>query len=80
MYMFQVRYVLLMFLSYPLALTLRHVLHPRHTPLYFRYVFSLTMGMAMGLLCFGWQQMATLVSIILVCYALLYLSPVYTQR
>lgn len=68
-------------MSYPVALVFRHVLHPDHTPLMVRYVFSYSMGMLMGLLCFGWEQMALLMMIVMVSYLLLVLvPPQYTQR
>lgn len=62
-----------------MALVLRHLLHPNHTPLFVRYVFALVLGMLVGLLCFGWQQMAILFFIIVVSYILLYVPPAYTQ-
>ena len=50
----QVRYIALLILSYPLAFILRHGLHPGHTSSAVRHGFSLTVGVAMGLLCFQW--------------------------
>ena len=77
----QVRYILLMLFGYPLALVLRHALHPSHTPLHFRYIYSLSMGLVMGFLCFHWQQMAVLVLVVLVSYLLLHLiPPTHTHR
>ena len=64
-----------MFMSYPLALILRYGLHPDYTPLVIRYVYSLVMGVVIGLMCFGWEQMAVLFLIILVSYLLLILLP-----
>lgn len=64
-----------MLLSYPLALILRFLLHPNHTPLVVRYLYSLVMGLVLGLLCFGWQQITILLSIISISYLLLLLIP-----
>lgn len=77
----QIRYIVLMFASYPLALILRYALHPDHTPLYVRHLYSLLVGVVMGLFCFGWGQMGILFFIIGVSYLMLiYLPPAYTQR
>ena len=46
--------MILLFASYPLALIFRHGLHPSHTSLAIRHAFSLTTGMAVGIVCFGW--------------------------
>lgn len=64
-----------MFLSYPLALVLRYVLHPDHTPLMVRYAYSMLMGMLFGLTCFGWEQMGILFLIITISYFLLLVVP-----
>lgn len=71
----QIRYVLLLLLSFPLALILRFLLHPDHTPLYVRHVYSMTMGWVLGLLCFGWEQMLILLFVIAVSYVLLLVVP-----
>lgn len=66
--------------GYPMALVLRHLLHPNHTPLLVRYVFALLLGVLVGLLCFGLQQMVILFFIIVVSYILLrFVPPAYTQ-
>ena len=51
--MLQARYIILMFLSYPLAYVFRYALHPSHTSLITRHIFSLSFGLLYGFLCFG---------------------------
>jgi hypothetical protein len=73
--------VVLLILGYPLSLILRHALHPGHTSLFIRHLYSLSMGLVMGFLCFGWQQMALLIFIVLISYLFLHLIPPnYTHR
>lgn len=71
----------LMFMSYPLALILRYALHPGHTPLVVRYMYSVSMGILIGLACFGWEQMGILFGVTIVSYLLLvFIPPRYTQQ
>jgi hypothetical protein len=71
----QIRYMVLMFSSYPLALVFRFALHPNHTPVILRYAFSVVMGILIGLACFGWDQMCILFGVIVVSYLILLLVP-----
>ncbi|XP_064382586.1 lysophospholipid acyltransferase 2-like [Halichondria panicea] len=76
----QIRYVILLFLSYPLAYVFRYALHPSHTSLITRHIFSLSFGLLYGFLCFG-SQMIVLFAIIGVCCAMLqYLPATVVQR
>ena len=76
----QVRYIVLLFLSYPLAYILRHSLHPSRTSLTVRYVYSLTIGLYFGFSCFG-AQMLILFGIVGISYLiLLILPPTVIQR
>ena len=76
----QVRYLVLIFLSYPLAYIFRYVLHPSHTSLTTRYVYSMSLGLVMGFMCFGWQ-MFILFGVVGVSYIfLLVLPPNVVQR
>ena len=77
----QVRYIVLLFLSFPLAFILRHLLHPsRGTPLTVRYVYSLALGLYFGCSCFG-VQMLILFGITGVSYLMLiFLPPTVVQR
>lgn len=70
----QIRYIVLLFLSYPLAYILRHPLHPSHTSLTVRYVYSLTIGLYFGFSCFG-VQMLILFGIVGVSFLILLLLP-----
>ena len=70
----QVRYIILLFLSFPLAYILRHTLHPSRTSLTVRYVYSLSFGLYFGFSCFG-VQMAILFGIVGVSYLMLLLVP-----
>lgn len=64
-----------------MALILCQVLHPDRTPFSVRYLYSIAMGMTLGLFCFGWRQMGILLAIIVVSYLLITLvPPQYTQR
>ena len=73
--------MVLMTLSLPMALIFLTVLHPDRTPVWLRYVYSITMGAVLGLFCFGWQQMAVLLAIIAVSYLLIvFIPPQHTQR
>ncbi|XP_064382585.1 lysophospholipid acyltransferase 6-like [Halichondria panicea] len=77
----QVRYVILLFVSYPLAYVFRYALHPSHTSLITRHIFSLSFGLLYGFLCFTHSQMIVLFAIIGVCYAMLqYLPATVVQR
>ena len=76
----QIRYIILLFLSYPLAYILRHPLHPSRTSLTLRYVYSLSIGLYFGFSCFG-VQMVILFGIATVAYLmLLFLPPTVVQR
>ena len=76
----QVRYIVLLFLSFPLAFILRHLLHPSRTPLAVRYVYSLALGLYFGYSCFG-VQMLILFGITGVSYLMLiFLPPTIVQR
>ncbi|XP_064382584.1 lysophospholipid acyltransferase 6-like [Halichondria panicea] len=76
----QTRYITLLLLSYPLAYVFRYALHPSHTSLITRHIFSLSFGLLFGFLCFG-SQMIVLFAIIGVCYAMLqYLPATVVQR
>jgi len=50
----QIRYITLLFLSFPVAWVMRYALHPSHTSVKTRHVFSAGVGIAMGTICFGW--------------------------
>jgi len=50
----QVRYITLLFLCYPVAWIFRYALHPSYTRVATRHVFSAAVGIAMGVMCFGW--------------------------
>ena len=77
---YQVRYIILLFLSFPLAFILRHLLHPSRTPLTVRYVYSLALGLYFGCSCFG-MQMLILFGIVGVSYLMLiFLPPTVVQR
>ena len=52
----QVRYITLLFLCYPVAWVFRYALHPSHTRVATRHVFSAAVGIAMGVMCFGWWE------------------------
>ena len=41
-------------MGYPLALVLRHILHPSWTPLHVRHLFSSLSGLTLATLCYGW--------------------------
>lgn len=53
----QVRYVLLLVLSYPIAFIFYRLLTPKNTSVTTRHVFSAAVGVAMGFICFGWQML-----------------------
>ena len=75
------RYIVMLLLSYPMALVLRHLLHPKRTPVLLRYLFSLCAGMCLCLFCFSQQQVLLLVFIVAISYLiLLIIPPAYTQR
>eukprot|EP00731_Ephydatia_muelleri_P010983 Em0005g1569a len=61
--------------SYPLGALYRYGLHPSRTSLTARHVFSTSLGILFGLLCFGWSQMFLLFFMTGVCYAMLLWLP-----
>lgn len=70
-----------MLFGYPLALILRYALHPGHTSLIVRHMYTLLTGMGMCLLCYGLDSMFLLVFFIAVSYCLIhFISPQCTQR
>ena len=77
----KIRYIVLLFACYPLALILRYLLHPSHTPLILRYGFSFVFGLLLALICFGWKQVGILFTIIMISFFLLiFLPPTVVQR
>lgn len=50
---FQVRYIVLLFLTYPLALVFRYLLHPSRVSPTVRHLFAVFFGVSFGLICFG---------------------------
>eukprot|EP00731_Ephydatia_muelleri_P010972 Em0005g1558a len=71
----QVRFLTLLLLGYPLGALYRYGLHPSRTSLTARHVFSTSLGILFGLLCFGWSQMFLLFFMTGVCYAMLLWLP-----
>lgn len=50
---FQIRYLLLFFVSIFLGLFMRYVLHPSRVSVAFRHFYSFSLGLVFGLICFG---------------------------
>ncbi|CAI8048600.1 Lysophospholipid acyltransferase 2 [Geodia barretti] len=70
----QVRCVVLLFMGYPLALVLRHILHPSWTSLHVRHLFSSLSGLTLAALCYDWQVMVLVVGVA-VGYIILLAAP-----
>jgi lysophospholipid acyltransferase 1/2 len=70
----QIKLVTLLVAGYPLALVLRHILHPSSTSLHVRHLFSSLSGLTLATLCYGWQVMV-LVAGVAVGYIILLAAP-----
>ena len=57
-YHFQIRYVFLLFVAIFLGFCMNHVLHPSRVNSTARHVYSLVLGTAFGLICFGFVYVA----------------------
>ena len=57
-------------MGFPLGLLFRHVLHPSHTSLTTRHLFSSLTGLTLTTLCFGWYVTGSVLphAIACVCY------------
>ncbi|CAI7994905.1 Lysophospholipid acyltransferase 2, partial [Geodia barretti] len=73
----QVRFISLLLMGYPLALVLRHILHPSWTSLHVRHLFSSLSGLTIATLCYGWQVLV-LVGGVAVGYIILLVAPPQT--
>lgn len=50
----QARYVLLIFVSLPVAVAFRHLLHPSYVSLPVRHTVSIVLGLTWAVICFDW--------------------------
>jgi lysophospholipid acyltransferase 1/2 len=70
----QVRYFVMWIVSMPLGFLMYYGLHPSRTSPSVRHIYATTLGVIMGLLCFGWEMLILFV-IITISYAILLLIP-----
>jgi lysophospholipid acyltransferase 1/2 len=73
----QIKLVTLLVAGYPLALVLRHILHPSSTSLHVRHLFSSLSGLTLATLCYGWQVLV-LLGLVAVGYIILLVAPPQT--